>query len=141
MNGYLLDSSALWRLLRDKNLYAAWHPALMDGLVRSCYPQRTEFRCSARNLREYEEYSSMFTDIYEDVSVPKGAARWVEGVQLRAAENGAHHALSAVDLQICATAAHHGLIVLHDDNDFVTAERFAVELRQRKVREGPLGDR
>ncbi|GGV54000.1 hypothetical protein GCM10010277_52380 [Streptomyces longisporoflavus] len=62
-------------------------------------------------------------------------------MQLRAAEKGARKALSAVDLLICATAAHHGLIVLHGDNDFVTAERFAVELRQRNVLEGPLGDR
>lgn len=138
-SGYLLDSSALWRLLRDKELYKAWHSELMDGTVHSCYPQRVEFMLSARDLGEYEAYRSMFAEIYEDVSVPKSAAKWVGAVQLRAAEQGAHKALSAVDLQVCATAAHHGLVVLHDDNDFVTAERFAAELRQRNVREGPLG--
>jgi predicted nucleic acid-binding protein len=51
--------------------------------------------------------------------------------------HGAHQALSAVDPQICATAAHQGLIVLHDDRDRATAARFAVELQQHSVHDGP----
>ena len=141
MSRYLLDSSALWRILRDDGLAAEWREAAAGGDIRSCYPQRAEFLKSARNSEQYEAYSALLSDLYADAPVPKGAAKWVGAVQLRAAEKGAHKALSAVDLQICATAAHHGPIVLHDDNDFVTAERFAVELRQRNVREGPLGDR
>jgi predicted nucleic acid-binding protein len=43
----------------------------------------------------------------------------------------------AVDLQICVTAAHHGLTVLHDDNDFVTAASLATELHERDIRAGP----
>ncbi|UQT61640.1 PIN domain-containing protein [Streptomyces durmitorensis] len=141
MSRYLLDSSALWRILRDDALAAKWREAAADGDIRSCYPQRAEFLMSARNCKQYEAYRALLSDLYADGSVPKGAAKWIGAVQLRAAEKGAHKALSAVGLQICATAAHHGLIVLHDDNDFVTAERFAVEMRQRNVREGPLGDR
>lgn len=138
MSGYLVDSSALWRLLRDKDLYTAWHEPLSDGGVRSCYPQRAEFMMSARDLGEYEAYRAMFAEIYADVAVPKSASQWIGGLQMRAAERGAHRALSAVDLQVCATAAHHGLVVLHDDADFVTAEGLAGELRQRNVRQGPL---
>ncbi|WP_369260317.1 PIN domain-containing protein [Streptomyces sp. R35] len=138
MSGYLLDSSALWRLLRDQYLYREWLPVASDGDVRSCYPQRAEFLRSARNLKEYAAYGGMFADLYDDIAVPKSAPKWIGGLQLRAAEHGAHQALSAVDLQICATAAHHGLVVLHDDNDFVTAARFAVDLRQHNVRQGPL---
>ncbi|UUN27622.1 PIN domain-containing protein [Streptomyces sp. FIT100] len=137
MSVYLLDSSALWRLLRDERLRSAWRETAMDGDIRSCYPQRAEFLKSARDLTEYEERSSMFDDLYEDASLPKGAAQWVGGLQRRAAERGAHQALSAVDLLVCATAAHHGLIVLHDDKDFVTAARFAVELQQHNVHDGP----
>ncbi|WP_367043195.1 PIN domain-containing protein [Streptomyces sp. Je 1-332] len=139
MSRYLVDSSALWRLLRDAPLAAAWREAAADGEIRSCYPQRAEFLKSARSLKEYETFSALLGDLYRDVSVPKSAAKWVGAVQLRAAEQGAHKSLSAVDLQVCATAAHHGLVIVHDDNDFVTAERFAVEVRQRNVREGPLG--
>ncbi|MGW8955449.1 PIN domain-containing protein [Streptomyces sp. NPDC055709] len=137
MNQYLLDSSAIWRMLRDVNLRSIWQEAVMDGDIRSCYPQRVEFLRSARDPKEYDERSGMFADLYEDVPVPKGAAHWVGGLQRRAAERGAHQAFSAVDLQICATAAHHGLIVLHDDKDFVTAARFAVELQQHNVHDGP----
>ena len=125
MTRYLLDSTALWRMLRDKELHLAWRSTVEDGDVRSCYPQRTEFLRSARSLREYETFSAMFDGLYEDVTVPKSAAQWISGLQRRAAERGAHQALSVVDLQICATAAHHGFVVLHNDNDFVTASRFA----------------
>lgn len=138
MNRYLLDSSALWRILRDEALRDAWRPIAVDGDICSCYPQRAEFLASARDLKEYEAYGDMFAQLYDDVAVPKSAGTWISGLQLRAAERGAHRALSAVDLQICATAAHHGLVVLHDDTDFATAARFATELRHRNVHDDPL---
>ncbi|MEU3343457.1 PIN domain-containing protein [Streptomyces sp. NPDC006700] len=134
---YLLDSSALWRLLRDRDLHEAWRPVVTDGHVLSCYPQRAEFLRSARDAKEYRAFSDMFTDLYDDVSLPKSACLWISAFQERAAGQGAHRALSSVDLQICATAAHHGLVVLHDDADFVTAARFAVELSQHNVHDGP----
>lgn len=137
MNVYLLDSSALWRMLRDRSLHTAWQETVLEGDVRSCYPQRVEFLRSARDSKEYDMYSAMFAELYEDAPVPKSAAHWVGGLQARAAGHGAHQALSAVDLQVCATAAHHGLIVLHDDRDFVTAARYAVELQQHNVHDGP----
>jgi predicted nucleic acid-binding protein len=45
--------------------------------------------------------------------------------------------LSAVDLLICATAAGHGLVVLHDDGDFVTAARHLPDLAERTVYNTP----
>ncbi|WP_267886574.1 hypothetical protein [Nocardia jinanensis] len=33
--------------------------------------------------------------------------------------------------------AHHGLVIVHDDSDFVTATRLSVELQQINVHEGP----
>lgn len=137
MSGYLLDSSALWRLLRDRDLHAAWLEPITEGEFRSCYPQRVEFLRSARNLAEYEQFCAMFADLYVDVAVPKSASAWIGGLQWHAAKYGSHQCLSAVDLQICATAAHHDLIVVHDDADFVTASRHATELRQCNVHTGP----
>jgi len=138
VNRYLLDSSALWRMLRDRRLHDRWRQTAVEGDIRSCYPQRAEFLRSARNLKEYEAHRGMFDELYADAAVPKSAGSWIGGIQGRAAEQGTHQVLSAVDLQICATAAHHDLIVLHDDADFVTAARCAVELRQQNVHEGPL---
>ena len=65
--------------------------------------------------------SGMFAVLFPDVAVPKGAWQWIESAQYRLLRHGAHRALSAVDLLICATAAQRDLVVLHDDNDFVTA--------------------
>ncbi|MDQ0956254.1 hypothetical protein QFZ66_000132 [Streptomyces sp. B4I13] len=63
--------------------------------------QRAEVLHSARNGREYDEISEMFTDLYPDVSVPKNAGRWIGAVQHRMAQAGEHRA-SAVDLVIAA---------------------------------------
>ncbi|WP_035845662.1 PIN domain-containing protein [Kitasatospora azatica] len=130
---YLLDTSALVRLLRDPRLQAGWYDAIDAGVVGSCYPQRTEFLYSAQNSREYGEIAEMFADLYPDVSVPKNAARWIGAVQHRMAQSGEHRSASAVDLVIAATAAHHGLTVLHDDADYRTVARHATDLSEHSV--------
>ncbi|MEU6356968.1 hypothetical protein ABZ896_48015 [Streptomyces sp. NPDC047072] len=75
----------------------------------------------------HESWRPVVMDLRDDVSVPETAGQWISAFQERAAERGAHRSLSAVDLQICATA----------DTDFVTAARFAVELSRHNVHDGP----
>jgi predicted nucleic acid-binding protein len=137
--GYLIDSSALWRLLRDKKLWTSWSPVIVDGAVRSCDPQRAEFRRSARNLDDYDEISRMFDDLYPDAPVPKHVWRWIEAAQHRLAHRGAHRALSVTDLLVAATAAHHGLAVLHDDADYVAAGKHLPDVAEHRVLEAPAG--
>lgn len=134
---YLVDSSALWRVLRDSTTRAGWADVISDHAIGSCQPQRVELRRSARNLDEYEQMTAMFTDLYPDVTVPKTAWQWVESAQYRLLRAGAHRALSCVDLLICACAAIHGLVVLHDDNDFVVAAQHLTDLTQRRVQALP----
>ncbi|MFU8851935.1 hypothetical protein ACNAW0_13260 [Micromonospora sp. SL1-18] len=134
---YLADSSALWRLLREPAVRAAWADVISDHAIGSCQPQRTEFRRSARSLDEYEQMNEMFVDLYPDVAVPKTAWQWVELAQYRLLRAGAHRALSCVDLLVCACAAIRGLVVLHDDNDFVTAARHLPDLAERRVQTLP----
>jgi predicted nucleic acid-binding protein len=134
---YLLDSSALWRILRDPALRAAWAEVVSAGAIGSCHLQRIEFRRSARTIDEYEQMSAMFEVLYPDVTLPKGAWRWIESAQYRLLRQGAHRAMSAVDLMICATAAHHHLVVLHDDKDFATAARFIPDVRERSIHDAP----
>jgi predicted nucleic acid-binding protein len=81
--------------------------------------------------------SEMFETLYPDAPVPKSAWRWAESAQYRLLRHGAHRALSAVDLLICATAAQHDLTVLHDDKDFATAARYLPDLRERSIRDAP----
>ena len=134
---YLLDSSALWRILRDAALRATWAEVVTAGAVGSCHPQRVEFRRSARTIDEYEQMSAMFAELYPDAAVPKGAWQRIESAQYRLLRHGAHRALSAVDLLICATAAQRDLVVLHDDNDFATAARHLPDLRERSIHDVP----
>jgi len=87
----------------------------------------------ARNRREYDEIAEMFSDLYPDVPVPKNAGRWISAAQHRMAQAGEHRSASAVDLIIAATAAHHGLTVLHDDADYRTVARHAPDLSERNI--------
>jgi predicted nucleic acid-binding protein len=134
---YLLDSSALWRILRDSSLRGAWADVVSVGAIGSCHAQRVEFRRSARTRDEYEQMSGMFDALYPDASIPKGAWRWIESAQYHLLRQGAHRALSAVDLLICATAAQHDLVVLHDDKDFATAARCLPDVRERSIYDAP----
>jgi predicted nucleic acid-binding protein len=130
---YLLDTSGLVRLLGDPRLQEAWYDALDAEAIGSCYPQRTEFLYAARNRAEYDEIAEMFGDLYPDVSVPKNAGRWISSVQHQMARVGEHRSASAVDLMIAATAAHHGLTVLHNDTDYRTVARHAPDFSEHNI--------
>lgn len=130
---YLFDTSGLVRLLRDPALQEAWYDAVDAEAIGSCYPQRTEFLYTARNRTEYDEITEMFGDLYPDVSVPKNAGRWISSVQRHMARVGEHRSASAVDLMIAATAAHHGLTVLHDDAGYRTVARHAPDFSEHNV--------
>lgn len=130
---YLLDTSGLVRMLRDPGLQDAWYDATDAEAIGSCYPQRAEFLYSARNAAEFDEISEMFSDLYPDVPVPKNAGRWIASVQRQMSRAGQHRSASAVDLIIAATAAHHGLTVLHDDADYRAVARHTSDLTEHNV--------
>jgi predicted nucleic acid-binding protein len=132
---YLLDTSGLVRILGSPRLQNAWYEAIDAEAIGSCYPQRAEFLYSARSATEYEEIAEMFGDLYPDVSVPKNAGRWIAAVQHQMARAGEHRSAPAVDLIIAATAAHHGLAVLHDDAGYRTVARHAPDLAEHSVRD------
>lgn len=130
---YLLDTSGLVRLLADPRLQSIWYDAIDAQAIGSCYPQRAEFLYSARNSQEFDEITEMFADLYRDLSVPKNAGRWINSVQHRMARAGEHRSASAIDLIVAATAAQHGVTVLHDDADFRTIARHAPELSELNI--------
>jgi predicted nucleic acid-binding protein len=49
------------------------------------------------------------------------------------AQAGEHRSASAIDLMIAATAAHHGLTVLHDDADYRTVARHTPDFREHNI--------
>ena len=86
---YLLDTSALVGLLRDRKLQEAWYDAIDAEAIGTCYPQL--------------------------------------------ARAGHHRRASPGDLIIAATAAYHGLTVLHDDDDYRTVARHAPDLTEHNI--------
>jgi predicted nucleic acid-binding protein len=134
---FLIASSALWRILRDDELRSAWSDIITIGAIGSCAPQRAEFKRSARTTDEFEEMSAMFEDLYPDAAVPKAAWQWIDSAQYRLVRKASHRALSAVDLLICATAAHHDIVILHDDKDFAAASRHLPDVRERSIYQRP----
>lgn len=76
----------------------------------------------------------MFADLYPNVMVPERAWAWIDAAQFHLASRGRHQALSVVDWLICATAAHHSLVILHDDRDFPAAAQLIPDLRERNIR-------
>ncbi len=77
--------------------------------------------------------SVMFTSLYPAVRVPKDVWQWIDTAQYRLCRHGAHKGLSAVDLLVCATAAIQGLVILHDDNDYVTAAHHLTDVVEHRV--------
>jgi predicted nucleic acid-binding protein len=132
-----VDSTAVWRLHRDRELSNAWADDVEIGALGSCRPQQVEFRRSARQLEEFEAMTAMFAELYPEVPVPKAAWNWIDSAQFRLAVRGHHRALSVVDWLICATAAHHDLVVLHDDQDFRAAAGLLPDLREHNVHGRP----
>ncbi|MFE6070656.1 PIN domain-containing protein [Streptomyces sp. NPDC056525] len=54
--------------------------------------------------------------------------------QYKLTQKGQHHAAGVVDLLLCATAVHHGLTLLHRDDDFATVARVLKGVEQQDVR-------
>jgi predicted nucleic acid-binding protein len=133
-SGYLLDTSAIWHMFRDPSTFDAWRPARRTRLLRVCEPTRTEFLFSAKNSIHRDEMAQALDDLCDLAPVPKAAWRWVDTVQYKLTQLGQHRAAGAIDLVVCATAAHHGLTLLHRDNDFATVARI-VDLVQLDVRD------
>jgi predicted nucleic acid-binding protein len=132
--GYLLDASGLWHLLRTPELMTAWEGHIAAGALRVCEPTRTEFLYSATGPAHRDELAEELDTLAEPAPVPKTAWRWVDTAQYKLTQKGQHRAAGPLDLLLCATAVHHGLTVLHVDNDYATVAAVLPELQQRDIR-------
>ncbi|WP_433371285.1 PIN domain nuclease [Streptosporangium sp. CA-115845] len=134
MIAYLADTSALWHLLRTPETQEAWVDRIASGALRICEPTRTEFLYSALGPAHRDELEAELNDLCGLATVPKSAWRWVENAQYKLTQKGLHRSAGPIDLLLCATAVHHGLTVLHVDNDFVTVSAVMTDVRQRDIR-------
>ncbi|APE21749.1 MULTISPECIES: PIN domain nuclease [Streptomyces] len=131
---YLVDTSAYVHLGTDPAAQRRWDAEIETGAIGMCEATRTELLFSAVNADDREAIEEDLAAMFAPVRVPKDAWRWVESAQYKLTQKGQHRAAGVIDLLICATAVHHGLTVLHRDNDFATVARVLKEVEQQDVR-------
>jgi predicted nucleic acid-binding protein len=131
---YLLDTSALWYLLRNAGTRQVWAGHIQARTFYVAEPTRAEFLYSATGPAHRDELAEDLDALCRPAPVPKTAWRWVDTAQYKLTQAGQHRSAGALDLLVCATAVHHGHTVLHVDNDFVAVAAVVKELQQRDVR-------
>lgn len=133
MIGYLLDTSAIWEILRNREVGPIWRgPSTVGGLY-VCEPTRSEFLFSALGPADRDDLAETLDGLCGLVPVPKTAWRWVDAAQYKLTQRGQHRGPGVVDLVVCATAVHHGLTILHNDRDFKTVARTIAEVSERNI--------
>jgi predicted nucleic acid-binding protein len=115
---YLIDTSAVWRLLRDTDFALPWHASITAGLVGICPITELETLRSARSPKEAAELEDWLGEVFLPYETDERDIRRACAVQRKLMHLGTHRAPGPSDLIIAATAERHGLSLLHDDNDF-----------------------
>ncbi|MGI5216337.1 PIN domain-containing protein [Nocardia sp. CA-290969] len=134
MIGYVLDTTALWYLFRNPAAAERWREPARVGALRISEPTRAEFLFSAVGPAHRDELTDALDTLCDPVAVPKSVWRWVDTAQYKLTQRGEHRSGGVIDLVVCATAVHHGMTILHTDNDFATVARALPEVRERDIR-------
>ncbi|WP_030685232.1 PIN domain nuclease [Streptomyces globisporus] len=131
---YLIDTSAYVHLGVDPAAHRRWDAEIETGAVGMCEGTRTEILFTATGPDDRDDIDETLSATFGIVRVPEDAWRWVETAQYKLTQKGQHRAAGVVDLLICATAVHHGLTILHRDDDFAAVARVLKEVEQQDVR-------
>ena len=117
---FLIDTSALARLMRPGAASFGWDQAVATGLVAVCPITELEFCYSARSSNDRERMADDLRSAFGWVPVHDRAYARAWEVQGELTNIGKHRSAGPVDLVIAATAELFGLTVLHHDRDFAT---------------------
>ncbi|MEU4771257.1 PIN domain nuclease [Micromonospora sp. NPDC023644] len=115
---YLVDTSALVRLLRDPDTQARWEQPLTAGLLAVCPLVELEFLYSARSQADRRWLGDRLRTAFSWVGMPDRIYERATEIQDELTARGTHRSAGAVDLLIAATAEYQGLSLLHYDRDF-----------------------
>ncbi|MEW2383274.1 PIN domain nuclease [Micromonospora sp. NPDC047707] len=115
---YLVDTSALVRLLRNAELRARWESPLTAGLIAVCPVVELEFLYTARSAADREWLQHQLRTVFGWVMMPDRGYERAAEIQHDLTLRGVHRSAGAVDLLIAATAEYHGMSLLHYDRDF-----------------------
>ena len=115
---FLLDTSALVRLLRDPAVRSGWEQQITAGLVAVCPIIELEVLYTARSKADREELLNLLGTAFCWVPMPEQVFAHAAQVQADLTAHGAHRSAGAVDLLVAATAELHALTLVHYDHDF-----------------------
>jgi hypothetical protein len=115
---FLVDTSAVVRLLRDRDVRARWQPQVTAGLVGICPITELELLYSARSKADREEWLELLDAAFAWITMPDQVFQRATEVQAAMTARGTHRSAGAVDLLLAATAELSGLTLVHYDHDF-----------------------
>ena len=115
---FLLDTSALVRLLRDPTTRTAWEQQITAGLAGVCPIVELEMLYTARSSADRDELVDLLAGAFAWVPMPERVFTQAAEVQAALTRRGLHRSAGAVDLLIAATAELHALTLVHYDRDF-----------------------
>jgi hypothetical protein len=115
---FLIDTSALARLMRPGAGSFGWDQAAAAGLIAVCPITELEFFYSARSAQDREQGIQEVKSVFGWVPVHDRAFARGWEVQGELTSKGQHRSAGPVDLILAATAELHGLTLLHHDRDF-----------------------
>jgi len=115
---FLIDTSALTRLMRLGAESFGWDQAAATGLIAMCPITELEFFYGARSPADRQQGISDTRSVFGWVPVHDRAFARAWDVQGELTSRGEHRSAGPVDLVVAATAELHGLTLLHRDRDF-----------------------
>lgn len=117
---FLIDTSALARLMRPGAVSYGWDQAVAAGLIAVCPITELEFFYSARSAADRERGIQDLRSLFGWVPVHDRAYTRAWEVQGELTSKSQHRSAGPVDLVVAATAELSGLTLLHCDRDFDT---------------------
>jgi hypothetical protein len=115
---YLVDTSALVRLLRNEQVRARWEQQITAGLVAVCPIVELELLYTARSKADRDELGELLRAAFGWVAMPERVFDRASEIQAAMTGRGTHRSAGAVDLLIAAAAELHALVLLHYNRDF-----------------------
>jgi predicted nucleic acid-binding protein len=115
---FLLDTSALVRLLRDQAVRSRWEQQITAGLVAVCPLVELELLYTARSTKHRVELRELIAGAFAWVPMPDRAFARAADVQEVLTQHGQHRSAGAVDLLVAAAAELNSLTLVHYDRDF-----------------------
>ncbi|MFJ3879564.1 PIN domain nuclease [Streptomyces sp. NPDC090077] len=115
---YLIDTSAVVRVLTNEDVRKAWRDHLAEGVIGICEVTELEILFSARSLPDRLEKEALLGELFNWTPVPESVYIRARAVQRLLTGRGEHRSAGPVDLLVAATAELTGLTLLHYDKDF-----------------------